>query len=77
MGKRERRLQHEGRLDDWCPPTPAGRTADDVARGLQAYRGKGLTHLSFGLSTYVPDPVKKRRSMEVSAKELLPEVKTW
>jgi len=52
-------------------------TVDDVARGLQAYRGKGLTHLSFGLSTYVPDPVKKRRSMEVFAKELLPEVKTW
>ena len=40
-------------------------------------RGKGLTHLSFGLSTYVPDPVKKRRSMELFAKELLPEVKTW
>jgi alkanesulfonate monooxygenase SsuD/methylene tetrahydromethanopterin reductase-like flavin-dependent oxidoreductase (luciferase family) len=40
-------------------------------------RGKGLTHLSFGLSTYVPDPVKKRRAMEVFAKELLPEVKTW
>jgi alkanesulfonate monooxygenase SsuD/methylene tetrahydromethanopterin reductase-like flavin-dependent oxidoreductase (luciferase family) len=52
-------------------------TVEDVARGLQAYRGQGLTHLSFGLSTYVPDPVKKRRSMEVFAKELLPEVKTW
>jgi hypothetical protein len=25
----------------------------------------------------VPDPVKKRRSMEVFAKELLPEMKTW
>ena len=52
-------------------------TVDDVARGLEAYRGQGLTHLSFGLSTYVPDPVKKRRSMELFAKELLPEVKTW
>jgi alkanesulfonate monooxygenase SsuD/methylene tetrahydromethanopterin reductase-like flavin-dependent oxidoreductase (luciferase family) len=52
-------------------------TVDEVARGLEAYRGKGLTHLSFGLSTYVPDPVKKRRSMELFAKTLLPEMKLW
>ena len=44
---------------------------------LEAYRGKALTHLSFGLSTYIPDPVKKRRSMELFAKALLPEVKAW
>ena len=52
-------------------------TVDDVGRMLETYRNRGLTHMSFGLSTYVPDPVKKRRSMELFAKELLPELKKW
>ena len=49
---------------------------DDVARGLRAYRGKGCVPV-FGAFDLCAGPVKKRRSMEVFAKELLPEKKTW
>jgi alkanesulfonate monooxygenase SsuD/methylene tetrahydromethanopterin reductase-like flavin-dependent oxidoreductase (luciferase family) len=52
-------------------------TADEVARALEAYRDKRLTHLSLNFHQPGMETGTVRRSMAMFAKELMPSVKAW
>ena len=50
---------------------------DDVGRALEAYRNRGLTHLSLNFHQPGMETATVRRSMAMFARELMPTVKAW
>jgi alkanesulfonate monooxygenase SsuD/methylene tetrahydromethanopterin reductase-like flavin-dependent oxidoreductase (luciferase family) len=52
-------------------------TPDEVMRGLEPYRNRQLTHLALNFHQPGQDPASVRRSMQLFARELLPEIRRW
>jgi alkanesulfonate monooxygenase SsuD/methylene tetrahydromethanopterin reductase-like flavin-dependent oxidoreductase (luciferase family) len=52
-------------------------TPDGTMRMLEAYRDRGLTHLSLNFHQPGQDTGSVRRSMRLFAKELMPMIKAW
>jgi alkanesulfonate monooxygenase SsuD/methylene tetrahydromethanopterin reductase-like flavin-dependent oxidoreductase (luciferase family) len=52
-------------------------TPEEVMRMLEAYRDRGLTHLSLNFHQPGQDSGTVRRSMHLFAKELMPAIKAW